>query len=557
MEDWYKRGVIYELSVKSFCDSNGDGVGDFEGLRSRLDYLRDLGVDCLWLLPIMPSPWRDDGYDVENYYDVHPAYGSLEDFRRLVEDAHCLGLRILIDLVLNHTSDRHPWFLQARQGPGNPYHDYYVWSPSPDRYRGVRVIFCDYEPSNWTWDPTCGLYYWHRFYHHQPDLNYDNPVVQEEMLRVARFWLDLGVDGFRVDAVPYLFEREGTLCENLPETHAYIRRLRALIDDYPGRILLAEANQWPEQLRQYFGQDDEFHMAFHFPLMPRVFLALAQGQVHPLRDILERTPQPPPSGQWALFLRNHDELTLEMVSEEERELLWRYYAPEPRQRFNLGIRRRLAPLLDHDPRRLRLVHALLLTLPGTPVLYYGDEIGLGDNPDAEDRHGQRAAMPWHEGPGLGFSSASPERWAVPRARDPEGRPPTTVEGQRRDPGSLWRFVHRFLSLRREVDLFGTATVEYLQGLPASVLGFFRRQGKRCLLAVFHFAEGECSFTVDLRSWEGLRPRDFWTGEPLAPVGSAPYRLDLGPFGWRLLWLTEGGAGVGEAPGGVGKAQARG
>jgi maltose alpha-D-glucosyltransferase/alpha-amylase len=419
---WYKDAVFYELYVRAFCDGDGDGHGDFKGLIQKLDYLRELGVDCIWLLPVYPSPLLDDGYDVADFYGIHPDYGTRDDFKALLDEAHKRGLRVVADLVLNHTSDQHPWFKEARTSRDSPRRGYYVWSDTDQKYRDARIIFIDSQASNWAYDPQSGQYYWHRFFSHQPDLNYDNPEVQQAMLDVVRFWLDLGVDGFRADAVPYLFEREGTSCENLPETHAYLKRLRAFIEDnYPGRILLSEANQWPEDTRAYFGGGDEFHMAFHFPAMPRIFMALARGDRQPILDILARTPPIPESCQWCNFLRCHDELTLEMVSEEERAFMWDFYAPEPRMRLNLGIRRRLAPLLDNDRRKIELANSILFTMPGSPIIYYGDEIGMGDNIWLEDRDGVRTPMQWSGEENAGFSTA-----CLAAGRSTSGRSETTL-----------------------------------------------------------------------------------------------------------------------------------
>ncbi len=417
--DWYKDAVFYEVFVRAFSDANGDGIGDLAGLTSKLDYLRDLGIDCIWLLPIYPSPLRDDGYDVADFCRIHPDYGTVEDLGNLVSEAHQRGLRVIADMIPNHSSDQHTWF-QASRDPAHPehgkYRDWYVWNPTDQRYQDTRIIFLDYEESNWTWDPIRGEYFWHRFFHHQPDLNYDNPAVQQAMLDVFRFWLDQGVDGFRVDAVPYLYEREGTNCENLPETHAYLKRLRAFIEDYaPGTLLLSEANQWPEDVRPYLGNGDEFHMNFHFPLMPRVFMALAQADRQPILEILARTPPIPDSCQWATFLRNHDELTLEMVSDEERQFMWEFYAPEPRMRLNQGIRRRLAPLLENNRARMEMANSLLFTLPGSPVVYYGDEIGMGDDIWLDDRDGVRTPMQWSKALNAGFSLSDP---AIPLHASP-------------------------------------------------------------------------------------------------------------------------------------------
>ena len=405
---WYKNAIFYEVHIRSFCDSNGDGKGDLPGIISKLDYIKDLGVDCIWLLPMFPSPLKDDGYDIADYHNVHPDYGTVEDFKTLVDEAHSRGMRVIADLVLNHTSDEHTWFVESRKSKDNPYRDYYVWSDTDQKYSDARIIFVDTEPSNWTLDETTGEYYWHRFYASQPDLNYDNPVVADKMIDILKYWMDMGIDGFRADAVPYLFEREGTNCENLPETHDYLKRVRRVLDeDYPGTILLGEANQWPWDLRPYFGGDendpsvpgDEFHMAFHFPVMPRIFKALKLGDTTDILDIMDRTPSIPENCQWCVFLRNHDEVTLEMVTEEDRQLMWELYAPDERMRLNLGIRRRLAPLLDNDRRKIELANAILFSLPGAPIIYYGDEIGMGDNIWLFDRNGVRTPMQWTADPG--------------------------------------------------------------------------------------------------------------------------------------------------------------
>ena len=440
---WYKNAVFYEVAVRAFKDSNGDGWGDLRGLTEKIDYLHTLGVDCIWIMPIYPSPLKDDGYDIADYYGVDPAYGTLEDLKTLIEAAHARGIRIIMDLVLNHTSDEHPWFQSARSDRNSPYRDYYVWSSTDQKYKDARIIFVDSESSNWTWDEQAGEYYWHRFYSSQPDLNFENPKVQEEMLNVARFWLDLGIDGFRADAVPYLFEREGTICENLPETHAYLKRLRSFMDEhYPGRILLCEANQWPEDVRPYFGDGDEFHMAFHFPLMPRIFMALGRGDVEPIRWAMQHTPSIPEDCRWCTFLRNHDELTLEMVTEEERQWMWKHYAPDPRMRLNLGIRRRLAPLLDNDRRRIELANSLLFTLPGAPVIYYGDEIGMGDNLDLFDRNGVRTPMQWDASPNAGFTTGSPVTELV---KGDLAFQNVNVAAQLEDPNSLFHAIRKMIA----------------------------------------------------------------------------------------------------------------
>ncbi|MGC8489399.1 MAG: maltose alpha-D-glucosyltransferase, partial [Clostridia bacterium] len=437
--DWYREAIIYEVHVRTFFDSDGDGVGDFRGLTEKLPYLKDLGITAIWLLPFYPSPLRDDGYDIADYTSVHPHYGTLRDFRRFLRQAHALGLRVITELVLNHTSDQHPWFERARRSrPGSTARDFYVWSDTPERYRDARIIFKDFERSNWTWDPVAEQYYWHRFYSHQPDLNFDSPHVQRAMLKVVDFWLSMGVDGLRLDAVPYLYEREGTTCENLPETHAFLKTLRRHIDlTYPNRMLLAEANQWPEEAVEYFGSADECHMAYHFPLMPRLFMALYMEDRYPVVDILHQTPAIPDTCQWALFLRNHDELTLEMVTDEERDYMYQVYATDPQARINLGIRRRLAPLLGNNRRRIELMHALLFALPGTPVLYYGNEIGMGDNIYLGDRDGVRTPFQWSGDRNAGFSTANPQKLCLPVVVDPEYHyEAVNVDAQRANPHSL-------------------------------------------------------------------------------------------------------------------------
>jgi maltose alpha-D-glucosyltransferase/alpha-amylase len=540
VNDWYKDAVFYEVFVRAFADGNGDGIGDLPGLTARLDYLQDLGVDCLWLLPIYPSPLRDDGYDVSDYYRIHPDYGTVDDFRTLVVEAHRRGLRVIADLIPNHTSDQNPWF-QASRDPAHPehdkYRDWYVWSPTDQRYREARIIFVDYEESNWTWDPVRGAYYWHRFFHHQPDLNYDNPAVQEEMLNVVRFWLDQGIDGFRVDAVPYLYEREGTSSENLPETHAYLKRLRAAVDAHaPGAILLSEANQWPEDVRPYLGDGDEFHMNFHFPLMPRIFLALAQGDRRPILEILARTPQIPDSCQWATFLRNHDELTLEMVTEEERAFLWGFYATEPRMRLNLGIRRRLAPLLQNDRGRIELANSLLLTLPGSPVIYYGDEIGMGDNIWLDDRDGVRTPMQWSDGPNAGFSTADRADLYTPLIEDETfGYQRLNVEAQRADPGSLLNRMQEMIRVRKDHLAFGRGACRFLPAGNDAVLAYLRTHGEETILVVNNLSSEPQTAALDLSAFAGSQPRDLLGKARPSPAGPAPYRLALARY--QYLWLA--------------------
>jgi len=479
---WYKDSVFYQIAVRSFRDSNGDGFGDLRGISEKLDYLQTLGVDCLWLMPIYPSPLRDDGYDISDYYSIDSMYGNLDDLKRLIEAAHAHGIRVIMDLVLNHTSDQHPWFQAARADRNSPYRDYYVWSDTDRRYTETRIIFVDTERSNWTLDEKTGQYYWHRFYSHQPDLNFDNPQVQEEMINVTRFWLDLGIDGFRADAVPYLFEREGTNCENLPETHAYLKKLRAFIDaHYPGRILLCEANQWPDDVRRYFGEGDEFHMGFHFPIMPRIFMALKKGQAHDMIEILRQTPPIPENCQWCLFLRNHDELTLEMVTPGDRQWMWDQYAPEPGMRINLGIRRRLAPLLDNDRRKIELAKSILFTLPGSPIVYYGDEIGMGDNLNLPDRNGVRTPMQWDASPGAGFTTGLPFTELVKGER---GHKYINVEDQMSEAGSLFHSIRRMIQIRREHPAFGRGSMEWIDtGNPS--LAVYRRTYRDQSILIIH------------------------------------------------------------------------
>ena len=486
---WYQNAVLYEVFVRAFADSNGDGIGDLPGLSARLDYLRDLGVDTLWLLPIAPSPLRDHGYDVSDYCNIHPDYGTLADFRRLVIEAHRRELRVVVELIPNHTSDQHPWF-QASRDPQHPehatYRDWYVWSDTAQKYQDARIIFLDTEASNWTFDPRRGQYYWHRFFQHQPDLNYDNPAVPQAMLRVAQFWIDQGVDGIRVDAPPYLFERDGTSCENLPETHAYLKRLRAFVDAYaPGTLLLSEANQWPEDVRAYFGNGDEFHMNFHFPLMPRLFMALAQANRAPIDAIMARTPALPVGCQWATFLRCHDELTLEMVTPAERELMWNCYAPEPRMRLNLGIRRRLAPLLDNDRRRIKVANSILLTFVGSPVLYYGDEIGLSDNIWLDDRTGVRTPMQWAATVNAGFSTAPADRLYAPVNADYQQ---LNVEAQQADPASLLNWFKRALQIRKQHPAFGSGDCASIATENVALLAYWRSQQADRVLVINNLSD---------------------------------------------------------------------
>jgi maltose alpha-D-glucosyltransferase/alpha-amylase len=535
---WHKDAVFYELHVRSFKDGNDDGIGDFAGLTSELDYLKELGVDCLWLLPFFKSPLRDDGYDVSDYRAIHPDYGTMADFDRFLEAAHARGIRVIADLVMNHTSDQHAWFQEARRAPDSRYRDYYVWSDTDHGYRDARIIFVDSEPSNWSWDPVAKAYYWHRFFHHQPDLNYDNPAVRQEMLDIMAFWLDKGLDGFRCDAVPYLFEREGTSCENLPETHALLKEIRRWVDThYQGRILLAEANQWPTDVRAYFGEGDEFHMAFHFPLMPRIFLAVRHADRRPITDIFLHTPEIPPSCQWCLFLRNHDELTLEMVSEDERRHLYYAYGEDPRMRLNIGIRRRLAPLLDNDRRKIELLTALLFTLPGSPILYYGDEIGMGDNIYLGDRNGVRTPMQWTGDRNAGFSRADTARLTLPLIVDPVyGYQAINVEAQLRTPTSLLKWMKRLIAVRKKTRVFGRGTLQFLRPTNESVLAHVRSYEGETVLAVHNLSSAAQPVELDLRRWAGSTPVEMLGESRFPPIGELPYFISLAPYGYYWFRL---------------------
>ena len=494
---WYKDAVFYEIYVRAFHDSNNDGHGDLRGLIGKLDYLKDLGVDCLWLLPIYPSPLRDDGYDISNYYDIHPDYGTLDDFEDLLEEAHKRDLRIIMDLVLNHTSDRHPWFRAARANKNSVFRNYYVWSDSSMAFRDARVIFLDAEESNWAWDKKSKQYYWHRFYASQPDLNYDNSAVQAEMLMIMSFWLDLGVDGFRADAVPYLFEREGTSCENLPETHAFLKDIRKFINErYPDRILLAEANQWPEDIIPYFGEgDDEFHMGFHFPIMPRIFMSIRKEDRTQLVWIMGRTPVLTETNQWCIFLRNHDELTLEMVTQEEREWMWQEFAPDPRMRLNLGIRRRLAPLLENDHRKIMLANSLLFTLPGSPIIYYGDEIGMGDNISLHDRNGVRTPMQWDDSSTAGFSKASAQNTYLPLIDDDTyGCQQVNVEAQMGNPYSIWHTTRHMIRVRKKYPAFGRGDFEWIECENDAIAAYTRSFEGQVIYVLNNLSAGEQTVT---------------------------------------------------------------
>src|SRR6476646_3649630 len=535
---WYKDALIYEVHVRAFYDSNNDGVGDFPGLTEKLPYLADLGVTCLWLLPFYPSPLRDDGYDISDYTSINPIYGSLDDFRRFVEEAHARNIRVLTELVLNHTSDQHPWFQRARRAPkGSPERDFYVWSDSDTKYAGSFNDTAATEKSNWTFDPVAGQYYWHRFFSHQPDLNHNNPAVVDAVIDVMKFWLDFGVDALRLDAVPYLCVREGTNNENLPETHAVLKRIRRELDAaYRNRMLLAEANQWPADVRDYFGDGDECHMAFHFPLMPRMFMALRQEDRHAITEILSQTPDIPETSQWALFLRNHDELTLEMVTDEERDYMYSVYAADPQMRLNLGIRRRLAPLVENSRRRIELLHSLLFALPGTPVVYYGDEIGMGDNIYLGDRDGVRTPMQWSSDRNGGFSRADPARLFAPPIQDPVyGYQAINVEAQERYPFSLLNWMKRMVALRRQHPVFGRGSLEFVGCANRKILAFLRRDDRETILVVANLSRDVQPAPLDLAAFAGLIPVEMNGLTEFPRIGDQPYFLPLGPY--ALYWFA--------------------
>jgi maltose alpha-D-glucosyltransferase / alpha-amylase len=534
---WYKDAIIYELHVKAFMDGNNDGIGDFQGLLSKLDYVQDLGVTCLWLLPFFPSPLRDDGYDISDYENVHPNYGTMEDFREFLTQAHNRGLQVMIELVINHTSDQHPWFQRARLAPkDSPERDFYVWSDTDQKYLDARIIFTDTEKSNWTWDAEAGQYYWHRFFSHQPDLNYDNPAVIEEVVRIMRYWLDMGVDGLRVDAIPYLVEREGTNCENLPETHAVMKRIRAEIDkEYAARTILAEANQWPDDVRIYYGDGDECHMAFHFPLMPRMYMALRQEDRLPITDIMAQTPEIPHNCQWGLFLRNHDELTLEMVTDEERDYMYLAYSADPRMRINVGIRRRLAPLVDNSRRRVELLNSLLFSFPGTPIVYYGDEIGMGDNIYLGDRNGVRTPMQWNGDRNAGFSRAVPAKLYSPVVMDPVwGYEAINVEAQQSDPSSLLSWMRNMIALRKLFQVFGRGTLSFLNPTNRKILAYIREYQNERVLCVANLSRFAQPVELDLAAYAGLVPVEMLGYVEFPKIKTAGYPLTLGPYGF--LWL---------------------
>src|SRR6202453_1103918 len=538
---WYKDALIYELHVRAFYDSNKDGIGDFPGLVQKLDYLQDLGVTCLWLLPFFPSPLKDDGYDISDYMNVHPMYGTLEDFQTFLEAAHERDLQVLIELVVNHTSNQHPWFQRARLAPpGSPERDFYVWSPTDQLYKDARIIFTDTEKSNWTWDETAKAYYWHRFFSHQPDLNFDNPMVVDEVLKAMRFWLDMGVDALRMDAIPYLCERDGTSCENLPETHAVIKRIRAAIDaDYANRLILAEANQWPADVRPYFGDGDECHMAFHFPLMPRIYMALRQEDRLPITDIMAQTPAIPESCQWGLFLRNHDELTLEMVTSDERDYMNLAYASDARMRVNVGIRRRLAPLVDNNRRRIELLNSLLLSFPGTPIMYYGDEIGMGDNIYLGDRNGVRTPMQWNSDRNAGFSKCDPARLYFPVIMDPIwGYQSINVEAQQFDQSSLLHWTRNMIALRKLFHVFGRGTQEFLNPDNRKILAYIRHfeedGSSEIVLCVANLSRFSQPVSLDLARFAGMIPVEMLGYVTFPAITSQPYPLTLAPY--SFLWL---------------------
>jgi maltose alpha-D-glucosyltransferase / alpha-amylase len=536
---WYKTAVFYELYVRGFQDGSGDGGGDFRGLTERLDYLQWLGIDCVWLLPIFPSPLRDGGYDVSDYFSILPGYGTLGDFYEFLEAAHDRGIRVIADLVMNHTSDQHPWFQEARR-PGSPKRDWYVWSDTDQRYLDARVIFVDTESSNWTWDPEAQAFYWHRFFSHQPDLNYANPEVQEAMLEVIRFWLDMGLDGFRLDAVPYLFEREGTDCENLPETHEFLKRVRKEVDSkYENKLLLAEANQWPPDVIPYFGDGDECHMAFNFPVMPRMFMALRREDRTPIIEIMNRTPKIPDTAQWGLFLRNHDELTLEMVTDEERDYMYTEYAKDPRMRRNIGIARRLAPLLDNGRRQMEMLYSLLFSLPGSPVVYYGDEVGMGDNIYLGDRDGVRTPMQWSSDRNAGFSRADPAALYLPLLMDPVyGYQAVNVEAQERVATSFLHWLRRLLQVRKQNPVFGMGDYEPLYPENRRVFAFTRELGADVVLVVANLSRFAQPVELDLERWMGLVPEEMFGRTPFPIIDNRPYRLAMGPHGFYWFRLVE-------------------
>lgn len=539
---WFKDAIFYEVPVKSFFDSDNDGIGDIKGLAMKLDYFKSLGVDCLWLLPFYQSPLKDDGYDVSDYYAILPEYGTIEDFRELVAGAKEHGLRIILDLVMNHVSDQSSWFQEAISDRNSPKRDWFVWSDTPDRYRDARIIFKDTETSNWAWEPRTRQYFWHRFYSHQPELNYENPQVREEIMNVIRYWLDLGIDGFRCDAVPYLFEEEGTSCENLPETHQFFKEVRKMMDrEYPGRILLAEANQWPSEAKKYFGDEDEFHMAFNFPLMPRIFISLAQESVYPIMNIINDTIPVPPTCDWAIFLRNHDELTLEMVSDEERDFMYNEYARQPKMRLNLGIRRRLAPLVDNDRSTLELLHAMIFSLPGSPVLYYGDEIGMGDNIYLGDRNGVRTPMQWSYDRNAGFSRADAEQLYSPVITNPNFHYESfNVESEARMPTSLLNWIKKTIRVRKKFSrVLGRGTLRFIPNSNRKALTFIREYGDEKMLCLYNISRKPTYVELDLKEFKGLHPREALSDVQFPEIGELPYFFTFPPRSFFWMSLTDG------------------
>ncbi|HEY4129878.1 MAG TPA: maltose alpha-D-glucosyltransferase [Gemmatimonadaceae bacterium] len=534
---WYKDAIIYQLHIKSYRDSNSDGFGDFRGLIEKLDYIHQLGANTIWLLPFYPSPLKDDGYDIASYEEINSTYGTVEDFRAFLDASHARGIRVVTELVINHTSDQHPWFQRARRAPKNsPERDWYVWSDDPNKFAETRVIFTDTEKSNWSWDPEAQQFYWHRFFSHQPDLNFDNPEVLEAVINVMRFWLRMGVDGLRLDAIPYLIEREGTNCENLPETHGVLRTLRATLDaEFPNRIFLAEANQWPSDVRPYFGNSDECHMAFHFPVMPRMYMAIRKEDRTPIVDIMRQTPEIPTDCQWAIFLRNHDELTLEMVTNEERDYMYREYARDPRMRINVGIRRRLAPLMESGRRQIELMNALLMSMPGTPIIYYGDELGMGDNIYLGDRNGVRTPMQWSADRNAGFSEADTAALYSPLIVDPPyGYHTVNVQAQERVPTSLLRWMRRLIAVRQGYKAFGRGSWEPLDAANRRVLIFIRRYKDETILCVNNLSRFAQFVELDLRDFHGKVPLELWSKNCFPPIGELPYLLTLGPH--NFLWF---------------------
>ena len=540
--EWYKKAVLYELYVRSFYDSNADGYGDFKGMTEKLDYLEWLGIDCIWLLPFYQSPLKDGGYDISDFYSILPEYGNLNDFMEFMDTAHSKGMRVVADFVVNHTSNEHPWFQESRK-PGSPKRDWYVWSDTVKKYEEARIIFVDTEKSNWTWDEEAGAYYWHRFFSHQPDLNYDNEEVQENVLAALRFWLDLGLDGFRLDAVPYLYEREGTNCENLPETHQFLKRIRAEVDKgYEDKVILAEANQWPQDVVPYFGDGDECHMAFHFPLMPRMFMAARRQVRYPVVEILEQIPEIPDTAQWGIFLRNHDELTLEMVTDEERDYMYNEYAKDPRMKLNVGIRRRLAPLLENNRDQIELFHAMLFSLPGTPIVYYGDELRMGDNIYLGDRDGVRTPMQWTGDRNAGFSKADFAQLYLPVLLDPVyGYQAINVEAQLRNQHSFLQWFRRMLAIRKQHPLFGTGSFEVLHPENPAIFAYVRQQGDDIILCVNNLSPRAQAVELDLGGYEGRYPVEMLGRERFPRIGELPYLLTLSPHGfyWFQLISEEG------------------